>query len=238
MEHLGNFREVGKSSFLATNSHHLWRPHHKLLFLASNHVWVLVPHDSKHSLEELIIKVIPIRPSPRIGRVSLSLILLVSITIIQVVDIHFFLLLFLLLVGEAVIVEVHVIVIFILGGFLLFRQSFCQVIKVVQALSSPLFLFLLFRAEGFEVNIINVHIIFGLFVKNHFLLLFLHRRHLLLSSCILSTTLLLLSISFWVKGSLLLLLLLLGQVKSGIILSHPDGNSLHSLVEVNQAIKA
>merc|ERR1719264_767464 len=158
VEHLGNFREVGKRSFLASYSHHLWRSHHKLLFLASNHIRVLVPHYSKHSLEQLIIKVIPIRSSPRV-RVSLALILLVSITIIQVLNIDFLLLLFLLLVSEAVIIEVHVIIV-ILDSLLLFRQRFCQVIKVVQTLSSPLLLFLLFRSKGFEVNIVDIHIIF------------------------------------------------------------------------------
>merc|ERR1719264_1845248 len=234
VEHLGNFREIGKRSFLASYSHHLWRSHHKLLFLASNHIGVLVPHYSKHSLEQLIIKVIPIRSSPRVGRVSLSLILLVSITIIQVVNIHFLLLLFLLLVAEAIIVEVHVVIVILDAGFLLFRQGFCQVIQVIQALSSPLLLFLLFGAKGFEVNIVDVDIILGLFIKDHLLLLLLHWCHLLLRSCVLSTTLLL-SISFRVKCSLLLLL---GQVKSGIVLSHPAGNSVHSLVEVNQAIKA
>jgi len=30
---------------------HLWRPHDKLLLLAGNHVGVLVPHNSKHSLK-------------------------------------------------------------------------------------------------------------------------------------------------------------------------------------------
>merc|ERR1719264_1702492 len=159
VQHLGNFREVSKRSFLASYSHHLWRSHHKLLFLASNHIRVLVPHYSKHSLEQLIIKVIPIRSSPRVSRVSLALILLVSITIIQVLNIDFLLLLFLLFVGEAVIIEVHVIIV-ILDSLLLFRQRFCQVIKVVQTLSSPLLLFLLFRSKGFEVNIVDVHIIF------------------------------------------------------------------------------
>merc|ERR1719264_470562 len=158
VEHLGNFREIGKRSFLASYSHHLWRSHHKLLFLASNHIRVLVPHYSKHSLEQLIIKVIPIRSSPRVSRVALSLILLVSITIIQVLNIDFLLLLF-LLVGEAVIIEVHVIIV-ILDSLRLFRQRFCQVIKVVQTLSSPLLLFLLFRSKGFEVNIVDIHIIF------------------------------------------------------------------------------
>merc|ERR1719264_1308533 len=100
VEHLSNFGEVGKCSFLASNSHHLWRSHHKLLFLAGNHVGVLIPHNSKHSLEQLIIEVIPIRSSPRIGRVSLSLILLVSITIVQVINIHFFLFLLLFLVSK------------------------------------------------------------------------------------------------------------------------------------------
>merc|ERR1719239_927637 len=157
VQHLGNFREVSKRSFLASYSHHLWRSHHKLLFLASNHIRVLVPHYSKHSLEQLIIKVIPIRSSPRVSRVSLALILLVSITIIQVLNIDFLLLLF--LVSEAVIIEVHVIIV-ILDSLLLFRQRFCQVIKVVQTLSSPLLLFLLFRSKGFEVNIVDVHIIF------------------------------------------------------------------------------
>merc|ERR1719234_2101057 len=128
VEHLSNFREVGKCSFLASHSHHLWWSHHKLLFLPSDHVGVLVPHDSKHSLEELIIKVIPIRPSPRIGRVSLSLILLVSITIIEVVNIHFLLLFLLFSCRRSVIVEVHVVIIIILDSFLLFRQRFCQVI--------------------------------------------------------------------------------------------------------------
>merc|ERR1719264_866411 len=237
VEHLRNFGEIGECSFLASNSHYLWRSHNKLLFLAGDHVGVLIPHDSKHSLEELIVKVIPIRSRPRISRVSLTLILLVSITIIQVVNIDFLLLLFLLLVAEAVIVEVHVIVI-VLDSLLFFWQGFCQVIQVIQALSSPLLLLFLFRTEGFKDNIVNVHIIFRLFIKNHFLLLLLHWSHLLLRSCILCTTLLLLSISFWVKCSLLLLLFLLGQIESGIVLSHPGGNSLHSLVEVNQAIKA
>merc|ERR1719264_104542 len=205
VEHLGDFGEVGKRSFLASNSHHLWRSHHKLLFLAGYHVGVLVPHNSKHSLEELVVKVIPIRSGPRIGRVALALILLVSIAIIQVVNIHFLLLLFLLFIAEAIIIEVHVVIVILDAGFLLFWQGFCQVIQVIQALSSPLLLF--------------------------------HWCHLLLRPRILSTTLLL-SVSFRVKCSLLLLLLLLGQIKSGIVLSHPAGNSVHSLVEVNQAIKA
>merc|ERR1719264_1140929 len=231
VEHLGDFGEVGKRSFLASNSHHLWRSHHKLLFLAGYHVGVLVPHNSKHSLEELVVKVIPIRSGPRIGRVSLTLVLLVSIAIIQVVNIHFLLLLFLLLIAEAIIIEVHVVIVILDAGFLLFWQGFRQVIQVIQALSSPLLLFLLFGAKGFEVNIVDVDIILGLFIKDHLLLLLLHWCHLLLRPR-------LLSISFGVKCSLLLLLLLLGQVKSGIILSHPGGNSVHSLVEVNQAIKA
>merc|ERR1719264_1870797 len=121
VEHLGDFGEVGKCCLFAANSHHLWRSHHKLLFLAGDHVGVLVPHNSKHSLEELIVKVIPIGSRPRIGRVSLALILLVSIAIIQVVNIHFLLLLFLLLVAEAIIVEVHVD-----ASFHLFWQSSSQ----------------------------------------------------------------------------------------------------------------
>merc|ERR1719511_266797 len=233
MEHLCNFGEVGKGGLLAAHSHHLWRSHHKLLLFAGHHVGVLVPHDSKHSLKQLIVKVIAIRSGPRIGRISFSFILLVSITIIQVINIDFLLLLFLLLVGKAIIIEVHVVII-VLGGFLLFRQRFVQVIQVVQAFSSPLLLFLLLRSKGFEVDIVDVHIIFGLFIKYHFLLLFLHWSHLHLSSFILSTSLLLFAVSFRIKCSLLLLFLLLGQIKSGIVFSHPGGNSVHSLVEVNQ----
>ena len=83
VEHLGDFGEVGKRSFLASNSHHLrifwldpgfftvflgliytlffshlWRSHHKLLFLAGDHVGVLVPHNSKHSLKAQFITVL------------------------------------------------------------------------------------------------------------------------------------------------------------------------------------
>ena len=38
------------SRFQKINKTHLWWSHHKLLLLSSNHVGVLVSHDSKHSL--------------------------------------------------------------------------------------------------------------------------------------------------------------------------------------------
>ena len=49
---------------------------------------------------------------------------LVSISIIEVVNIHFLLLLFLLLVPEAIIIEVHVVIV-VLDGFFLLWQGFC-----------------------------------------------------------------------------------------------------------------
>ena len=59
---------------------------------------------------------------------------LVSITIIQVVNIDFLLLLLLFLVGKAVHV-VHIVIIILVDGLLIFGQGFCQIIQVVQAFS-------------------------------------------------------------------------------------------------------
>merc|ERR1719264_2407801 len=249
VEHLGDFGEVGKRSFLASNSHHLWRSHHKLLFLAGDHVGVLVPHNSKHSLEELVVKIIPIRSGPRIGRVSLTLILLISIAIIQVVNIHF------LLPLLARLLSSH-------PGYpgpLLLSSSFssfwsqrirgqyrqCRhhpwTLRQRPPSSSPSSLVppppqvlrplhhppSLRQLPGQMQSSSSSSSSWSDQKWDRPQSSWWQLRTLSCRSESSNKSLVVLDH---------LLLLLLGQIKSGIVLSHPAGNSVHSLVEVNQAI--
>ena len=45
--------EVYKRSLLGSDTDHLWRLHDQLLLLPSHHLWVLLPHDVEHSLQQL-----------------------------------------------------------------------------------------------------------------------------------------------------------------------------------------
>lgn len=45
--------EVDKRCFLGANTDHLRRLHHKLSLLASHHIRILLPHDVKHSAQQL-----------------------------------------------------------------------------------------------------------------------------------------------------------------------------------------
>merc|ERR1712123_25986 len=67
MKHLSNLSEVGEGCFLAANPDNLGRPHDKLLFLSGNHFWVFVPHNTKDSLEQLVILIITIRVFPGVS---------------------------------------------------------------------------------------------------------------------------------------------------------------------------
>lgn len=46
-----NFWKIGEWGFLGTSSHDLWWLHDETLFLSSNQLWILVPHDVKDTLQ-------------------------------------------------------------------------------------------------------------------------------------------------------------------------------------------
>merc|ERR1719474_907397 len=66
MEHFGDLSEVGECSFLGAHSNNLWWSHDKLLLLTGHHLWVFVPHDTKHSLKQFLVRVVAVRVDPRV----------------------------------------------------------------------------------------------------------------------------------------------------------------------------
>jgi len=51
--HFADLGEVGEGGFFGADSHDLWRPHNKAFLLAGDHVWILLSHYVKHSLQQL-----------------------------------------------------------------------------------------------------------------------------------------------------------------------------------------
>merc|ERR1719260_647935 len=180
MEHLRDLSEVCKCSFLAAHSYYLRWSHHKLLLLPSHHLRILVSHNTEHSLEQFVIKIITIRSSPGVSAI-ISFVFLLLI-LFKFINIDFFRLFsfFLLFNPEVVIqyvIHFHSICIITLFRFIFVRKGVFYIIEILQTFPT-LFLFLFLSTEGFQVDVINVHIIFALVLVEHyfFLFFFIHGR--------------------------------------------------------------
>ena len=64
MQHFSNFNEVGKCCFLASDPDNLGWSHDELLLFSRHHLRVLVSHDAKDPLEQLIILIVTVGASP------------------------------------------------------------------------------------------------------------------------------------------------------------------------------
>ena len=64
MQHFGDFREIDECGFFGAHFHHLWWAHDEFLFLAHDGIRIFVLDDVVHSLEELIVGIIPVVVGP------------------------------------------------------------------------------------------------------------------------------------------------------------------------------
>jgi len=51
--HFADFRKVGEGGFFRADSYNLWWFHNEAFLFAGHHVWILLTHYVKHSLQQL-----------------------------------------------------------------------------------------------------------------------------------------------------------------------------------------
>ena len=64
MQHFGDFRKIDESGFFGAHFDHLWWAHDEFLFLAHDGIRIFVLDDVVHSLEELIVGIVPVVVGP------------------------------------------------------------------------------------------------------------------------------------------------------------------------------